>query len=232
MHWAGWAPTVEDQGQTRCLGATPLGGQTTKPSADIRVPGGHDDQELAGLMAQKDCQKGWFLTMKGPMSELDPRFSDPDAVATRWEEARTRLEQAQLSWISTVRSDGRPHVTPLVSVWHDGAAYFATGPGEQKAVNLRQNPYVVLSTGCNDWSQGLDVMIEGRAERVTNQGLIKHLAELWAKKWDGQWQFEPREDGFFHEGGGVAHVFEVVPTKILAFGKGTSFSHTRHLFSL
>lgn len=168
--------------------------------------------------------------MNQPVSELDPRFSDPDAVATEWEAARQQLEQAQLSWISTVRRSGRPHVTPLVSVWHEGAAYFATGPDEQKAVNLGHNPYVVLTTGCDEWSKGLDVMIEGKAERVFDLHLIERLAELWAEKWDGQWEFEPREEGFFHEGGGLAHVFEVVPTKILAFGKGTSFSHTRHVF--
>ena len=168
--------------------------------------------------------------MSDPVSELDPRFSDAGAGATSWDETQGRLEEAQLSWISTVRADGRPHVTPLVAVWHDGAAYFTTGPSEQKAVNLSQNPLVVLTTGCDDWGQGLDVMIEGRAERVTNAGLLRRLAELWAEKWEGQWQFEPRDEGFFHEGGGESLVYEVVPTKILAFGKGP-FTHTRHVFA-
>jgi len=52
-----------------------------------------------------------------PSTELDPRFSDPDAVASEWEETRRALEAAELFWISTVRADGRPHVTPLVAVW-------------------------------------------------------------------------------------------------------------------
>ena len=77
--------------------------------------------------------------MRNPDTELDTRFSDPDAVATGWEETRQVLEQAELFWISTVRADGRPHVTPLVAVWLDDAVHFATGPGEQKAVNLRTN---------------------------------------------------------------------------------------------
>jgi hypothetical protein len=74
--------------------------------------------------------------MKQPVTELDTRFSDQDAVATDWEETRRALEEAELFWISTVRADGRPHVTPLVAVWLDDAIYFATGRGEQKAVNL------------------------------------------------------------------------------------------------
>jgi nitroimidazol reductase NimA-like FMN-containing flavoprotein (pyridoxamine 5'-phosphate oxidase superfamily) len=70
--------------------------------------------------------------MKQPVTELDTRFSDRDAVATDWEETRRVLEEAELFWISTVRADGRPHVTPLVAVWLDGAIYFATGPASRR----------------------------------------------------------------------------------------------------
>lgn len=59
--------------------------------------------------------------MLQPVTELDSRFSDEDAVATGWEETRVALEEAELFWIATVRADGRPHVTPLVAVWLDGA---------------------------------------------------------------------------------------------------------------
>ena len=52
--------------------------------------------------------------MTKPVSTLDPRYSDTDARATGWEETRRLLRTAELSWISTVRADGRPHVTPLV----------------------------------------------------------------------------------------------------------------------
>ena len=76
----------------------------------------------------------------GPDTTLDSRFSDSNAVATDWEETRRVLDNADLFWISTVRADGRPHVTPLVAVWLDDAIHFATGPSEQKALNLRNNP--------------------------------------------------------------------------------------------
>jgi hypothetical protein len=89
--------------------------------------------------------------MTEPVTTLDTRFSDPDAVPTDWHETRNVLETAQLFWISTVRGDGRPHVTPLVAVWLDDVIYFTTGPDEQKAVNLRSNAHVILMTGCNQW---------------------------------------------------------------------------------
>jgi general stress protein 26 len=166
--------------------------------------------------------------MTVPVTALDERFSEPDAVATGWDATRHLLESAELFWITTVRADGRPHVTPLVAVWLDGAIHFATGAAEQKAVNLAGNPHVILTTGCNNWDGGTDVVIEGDAERVTDDDQLKRLADAWATKWDGRWRYEAR-GGVFHHEPGTAHVFAVAPTKILAFGKGT-FSHTRHRF--
>jgi nitroimidazol reductase NimA-like FMN-containing flavoprotein (pyridoxamine 5'-phosphate oxidase superfamily) len=59
--------------------------------------------------------------------------------------ARKRLEDADLAWLTTVRPDDRPHVTPLVFVWFDDAAYFTTGPSERKAKNLASSP--IASSG-------------------------------------------------------------------------------------
>lgn len=61
--------------------------------------------------------------MTTPVTTLDPRFSDPDAAATGWEQTRQALGEAELFWIATVRADGRPHMTPLVAVWAGGALY-------------------------------------------------------------------------------------------------------------
>jgi nitroimidazol reductase NimA-like FMN-containing flavoprotein (pyridoxamine 5'-phosphate oxidase superfamily) len=168
--------------------------------------------------------------MGTPVTELDPRFSEPDAVATGWEETRRALETAELFWISTVRADGRPHVTPLVAVWLDEALFFCTGTAEQKAINLRGNPHVILTTGCSHWDAGLDVVVEGEAVEVTDDDLLKRLAEAWTTKWDGRWRYEVRGGCFHHPGSdGAVPVFSVTPAKILAFAKG-SFSHTRHRF--
>jgi nitroimidazol reductase NimA-like FMN-containing flavoprotein (pyridoxamine 5'-phosphate oxidase superfamily) len=166
--------------------------------------------------------------VSAPVTTLDTRFSDPGAVVTSWDETRRVLETAELFWISTVRADGRPHVTPLVAVWLDSALHFSTGAGEQKAVNLQSSPHVILTTGCNQWEGGLDVVVEGDAVQVADDQMLERLAEAWKTKWDGRWQYEAR-DGSFHHGSGAALVFSVTPTKVLAFAKGT-FSQTRHLF--
>ncbi len=166
--------------------------------------------------------------MTTPQTELDSRFSEPGAQPISWEQTLAEIKGAELFWISTVRADGRPHVTPLVAVWLDDALHFSTGPGEQKALNLNANPYVVLTTGDNDWQDGLDVVVEGEAIRVTSAEKLHRLAEAWAQKWDGRWDYQVSTDGFRH-GPGTALVFAVSPSKVLAFSKGT-FSHTRHRF--
>ena len=64
---------------------------------------------------------------------IDTRFSEPGSAATPWSQTRGVLEAAELFWTTTVRADGRPHVSPLVAVWLDDALHFSTGAEEQKA---------------------------------------------------------------------------------------------------
>src|SRR5918998_116811 len=97
-----------------------------------------------------------------PVAELERQFSSDDATATPWAEARERLAAAKVYWLSTVRPDGRPHVTPVAAVWLDDALYFCTGQTERKAKNLALNSHCVITTGCNVL-EGLDLVVEGDA---------------------------------------------------------------------
>ena len=165
-------------------------------------------------------------------AELDERFSDTEATAIPWDDAQQVLDDAQLAWLTTVRADGRPHVTPLVTVWLDGAVHFCTGPDEQKGHNLAGNAHVVVTTGCNTWDEGLDVVVEGDAVRVTDEPTLERLARAWATKWDGRWNYAATVGGFAHDGAsddglGPVYVYTVRAAKVMAFGKGT-FSQTTY----
>lgn len=169
--------------------------------------------------------------MTTPATRLNRQFSDREATATGWEETRQALEQAELFWISTVRTDGRPHVTPIVAVWAEGAIWFSTGEGEQKFANLRANPHLVVMTGCNGWDRGLDVVVEGEAVLVTEDGTLSRIAPVFASRWDGRWQYVARDGAFSdHDGHGRAMVFRVTPVKVFAHSKGDPFGETRHRF--
>ena len=78
--------------------------------------------------------------MQDPITTIDlGHSSSPDAAAMPWEETRRVLETAEVFWLSTVRADGRPHVTPVAGAWLDGTLYFGTGSIAQKLKNLRGN---------------------------------------------------------------------------------------------
>lgn len=60
-------------------------------------------------------------TSAAPEGRLDHRYSSPEAGKPPWEEVERLITEAELFWVSTVRPDGRPHVTPLLAVWSAGA---------------------------------------------------------------------------------------------------------------
>lgn len=161
-------------------------------------------------------------------TELDAPYSSPDAAPTAWTRTAQEFNDAQIYWLSTVRADGRPHVTPLIALFDDGTAYFTTGPEEQKAKNLLVNPTVVLTTGRNDWN-GLDVVVEGRATRVDDQPTLRRVADRYLAKYGEEWRFDVIDGGFQH-GHGTAHAFAVAPTKVYAYDRGGEGAATRYRF--
>lgn len=170
------------------------------------------------------------MSLQRPVTDLDARYGDPEAEATSWEEAEELLASAELLWLSTVRPDGRPHVTPLIAVWLEGAIYFATGPGERKAKNLAQNPSCVLTTGCNRLHAGVDLVLEGEAVLVDDEDRLRALATAYVDKYGSDWTFDVRDGAFAHPGGGRAVVFELRPTTAFGFAKAP-YGQTRWRFS-
>ena len=157
---------------------------------------------------------------------IDPRYGDASATAPTWEDIDGRLTAAQLYWLVTVRRDGRPHAVPLCGAWHEGAFFFVTGDEEQKMRNLATNQHVAVTAGplgAEGWNHGKDIVVEGIAERVTDDALLRTLARAWEVKYQGDWKWEVRDARFFElsdsgggEGGG--QVFRVGPVKVMVFG--------------
>lgn len=163
-----------------------------------------------------------------PVVELDARYGEEGVSATEWANARERLNNAELFWVTTVRRDGRPHITPLIAVWVDDALYFCTGPDEQKAKNIAGNPHCILMTGSNALHEGVDLVVEGDAVNVSDDAKLRRLAEAWETKYGPEWHFDVRDGAFRHDQG-EAWVFEVAPTTAYGFGK-SPYSHTRWRF--
>ena len=170
------------------------------------------------------------MTATDPTAELDPRFSSENAAPTPWSEARDQLDRAKAYWLSTVRPDGRPHVTTIAAVWLDDALHFTNGAGERKAKNLAANPRVAVTTGTAAFD-GLDIVVEGEAALVTDVAKLRRLAESYLPKYGRMFVFEER-GGVLHNEGSDDDVraYEVRATKAFGFGKGGEFSQTRWRF--
>jgi nitroimidazol reductase NimA-like FMN-containing flavoprotein (pyridoxamine 5'-phosphate oxidase superfamily) len=163
-----------------------------------------------------------------PHGVLDARYSATDAVASDWAEVQRLLRDAELYWLTTIRPDGRPHVTPLIAVWLDGAMHLCTGPREQKARNLAANPRCALTTGTNTLREGYDLVVQGDAIRVTDDAELATIADAYPAKYGSDWRFTAR-DGHLHSAGGPAVVYRIAPATVYGFGKTTP-SQTRWSF--
>jgi hypothetical protein len=167
-----------------------------------------------------------------PVTELGASFSDADAVATEWARGRSDLQDAPVYWLTTVRPEGRPHVTPLLGIWFDGALYFCTGPNERKAKNLAENAHCVLTTGCNGLD-GFDVVVEGDAAKVSDPTELGGVAATYESKYGSH--FTAPEGTWFGLGDAIRRgevlLYRVAPATAFGFGKGTSYSQTRWSFS-
>jgi hypothetical protein len=100
-----------------------------------------------------------------------------------WSRALEQLEAtnhhdgpARTFWLSTVGPDGSPHCAGVGSLWVDGQVYFTSGPGTRKSLNLAHDPRCAISVSL----PGLDLIIRGRADRVTDQPTLERLAERYA----------------------------------------------------
>jgi nitroimidazol reductase NimA-like FMN-containing flavoprotein (pyridoxamine 5'-phosphate oxidase superfamily) len=166
-----------------------------------------------------------------PATELGP-FSNADAQATPWTSVLAILNEAEVFWLSTVRPDGRPHVTPLLAFWSLDGVCFTTGSYERKAHNLDRNPHCVLTTGTNALT-GLDIVIEGRASVVVERAERERGAADFERKY-GEHLTSPT--GTWYRLGeavtaGEVRLYRVAPTVGFAFGKLPTPSQTRYTWS-
>jgi nitroimidazol reductase NimA-like FMN-containing flavoprotein (pyridoxamine 5'-phosphate oxidase superfamily) len=143
----------------------------------------------------------------------------PPTTALPWSEAATRLAAAHVFWLGTLAPGGRPQSRPVLAVWVDGRLYSTAGPGSRKARNLATNPRLSLSTT----TEGMDLVIEGRAEPVTGDDRLAAVGAAYRDKYG--WPVEVVDGAFAAPYGAPTagpppyEVYEIVPE--VAYGFGT-----------
>ena len=83
-------------------------------------------------------------------------------------------------WLATTGPGGRTHLTGVGALWVDDRFYFVSGPRTRKSRNVARNPRCAISVSLRD----IDVVIEGKAHRVTDEKTLRRLARLYvAQGW-------------------------------------------------
>jgi hypothetical protein len=118
------------------------------------------------------------------MSDREPtntknldRYGNPPLP---WSRARDALAAEPAGpgrsyFLGTVRPDGRPHAAGIGAVWHDGDMYIVSGLDTRKSRNLAANPACTISAGLD----GIDLVLEGEATRVTDSETLERLAAVY-----------------------------------------------------
>ncbi|HYY55642.1 MAG TPA: pyridoxamine 5'-phosphate oxidase family protein [Candidatus Dormibacteraeota bacterium] len=117
------------------------------------------------------------------------RYGHP---ALAWKRARDALGAASASpsvtwFLGTTRPDGRPHAAGVGAVWHEGDLYFTSSPDARKSRDLAGNPRCTVSARLD----GIDLILEGEAERVTEASTLARLAAIYR---DVGWPAEVEND--------------------------------------
>ena len=156
--------------------------------------------------------------VRAPESETP--MVDGQTETTPWDVALERLEHpapGQNHWLATVRPDGSPHLMPIIAFWIDGAFHFLAGAGTRKGRNLGADDRCVIGTG-NLTMPSMDLIVEGRARRITDEAALRRLAEAFGGE---GWPLEVRGSDIYGPHGPTAGpppyaIYRLEPTKVFA----------------
>lgn len=164
--------------------------------------------------------------MPEPIAEQLSSPSGAPLTGLSWADVRTRVADNETYLLATSGADGRPHVVPVLGVWHEGAVCFTTSRTTRKARDLAHNGHCAVTVPGAD----IDIVIEGSAQLVRDAVRLQQVADLYPAKYP--WWHPFVRDGEFYDPEDTAlanprHVFAVEPGTVFAFGKEKGFSATR-----
>ncbi len=143
---------------------------------------------------------GYGVTESGPFLE--------------WATVESWLEQATHYWLSTTRSDGRPHVVPRWGVWLDSGFWYDGSPMTRHSLNLDNNPHCALHL-----ESGVEVTIVEGVSTVPDPvvgDLGTRLSAEFTRKY-GPLGYSPGPDAWSGEASGGLHV--LTPRSAIAWSE-------------
>jgi hypothetical protein len=170
------------------------------------------------------------MTNAGPKS-ADLIVSEP-TTALPWELVRDVLADTRMYWLASVHPAARPHVRPVLAVWHDGALYTTSAAPARKARNLKANPSCTVTAR----TDSMDVVLEGIATPVTDDGTLQQVARAYRDKYG--WPVTVTGGAFDAPYGAPTagpppyQPYQVTPVTVFGFGTSDDYASrtTRYRF--
>lgn len=114
--------------------------------------------------------------MTGPVPTETTNLDRYGAAPLEWRRAHDALAAVPTPdvtyFLGTCRPDGTPHAAGVGALWLTGDLYFTSSPAARKARDLAVNPRCTLSVRL----PGIDLVLDGSAERVTDQDVLAQVA--------------------------------------------------------
>ena len=127
-----------------------------------------------------------------------------------WPAAKKILTTAPYLWISTVDSDGRPHLVQSWGVWVGDVLYFEGSDKTRWARNIAREPRISFGFQHGD----LAVYGEATADivRAPDKKLATQVAKEYGAKYGKKFKYRPKPEQYTK-----SHVFRARPEKLIAF---------------
>ena len=145
----------------------------------------------------------WFARDRSGITDCADNNIALQSIDETLRQAIQRFAQAECSWFSSVRADGRAHCVPVWHVWFRGRGYVVTPGGSVKVANINLNPSVVIS----HQDPVNPVIVEGWA--VVANHMQTQLQPCFNEKYN--WDLFTDEE--------YDTIIEITPTKLMAWGE-------------
>ncbi|MGB6207258.1 pyridoxamine 5'-phosphate oxidase family protein [Mycobacterium sp.] len=131
------------------------------------------------------------------------------------------------AWLTTLNSDGSPHVTPVgVVTAADGIWYFTSGPRTRKSRNLARDPRCVVSVA----TDAFDIVIEATANQVTDDAELDTVAATFREQgWPAVVDGKALTADYSAPSAGPPpwHAYRVIAATVYALGTSEPYGATR-----
>lgn len=164
-------------------------------------------RELASVETSAGPTQAWVYWVKPtqikghPIIPSGDWFNRPDADLRKHVE---RFAEVTCSWLSTVRPDGRAHLSPMWHIWYRGRVYINTPSTSVKVANIRQNSSVSIAHP----DPANVLLLEGEAAEANH--LQSTLKPLFQTKYD----WDITTDNEYNT------VVEITPNKLMTWHNG------------